>query len=236
MKEEFKKLFENYNKPLNNTIIFMIVVLFVYCYFGSFSFFEKYFSYVENFEYWKVIYHNLSAFVLFFALGMIFTKLQKQKLKEVGMGVGKWKVGLILCAIATLVVPLLGLSTTLDAEMSATYPMIDFNCEAWQLVLYFASYIMYYIGWEFLFRGMGIFNLEKGGVSPLSAILITTLISALIHTSIGGFGKPMIETLSAIPAGLIFGYITYVTKSIYYSLYMHILIGISTDVFIFLLV
>ena len=231
-------IFKPYNKVLNNSIIFMIIVLFLYCYFGSYSFFEKYFSNVNDYGYWKIIYHHLSAFVLFFVFGLIFSKfIIKNPLRETGLCFGNWKLGLILCAIATAVIPLLGLSTVLDEGMKGTYPLIDFNkYSSWYYILgYFGSYLLYYIGWEFLFRGIGLFNLQKGGLSPLSAILITTLISALIHTSIAGFGKPMIETLSAIPAGLIFGYIAYLTKSIYYGLYMHILIGFSTDLFIYLL-
>ena len=74
---------------------------------------------------------------------------------------------------------------------------------------------------------------EKMGV--LTSILITTLISALIHTSIGAFGKPMLETLSAIPAGFIFGYIALKTDSIYYSFFVHALIGVLTDVMLFVL-
>ena len=131
---------------------------------------------------------------------------------------------------------IIALSTTIDNDMSSTYPLIDFHTYStwWQILVYFVSYVMYYIGWEYLFRGL----LLKGTidtVGPLGAILITTLISALIHTSIGGFGKPMIETLSAIPAGFIFGYISFKTESIYYTLYIHALIGILTDLFIFLI-
>ncbi len=234
-----KELFNNYNKHINNTLIFLIVVLFVYCYFGSFSFFEAHFSYLPDFDYWKIIFHHVCAFVLFFVLGLIFVKfVNKTPLKEVGFKLGNWKLGLILCAIATAVVPLLALSTVLDAGMTETYPLIDFNTYGqWYYILgYFLSYLLYYIGWEFLFRGVGLFELEKGGLSPLSAILITTLVSALIHTSIAGFGKPMVETLSAIPAGLIFGIVAYKTKSIFYGLYMHMLVGFLTDVFIFLIV
>lgn len=234
-----KELFKSYNKHLNNTIIFLTIVLFVYCYFGSFSFFEANFSYINNFAYWKIIYHHVCAFVLFFGLGLIFVKfVNKTPLKEIGFRLGNWKLGLILCAIATAVVPLLALSTVLDSGMASTYPLINFNDYGkWYYILvYFLSYLLYYVGWEFLFRGIGLFEMQKGGLSPLSAILFTTILSALIHTSIAGFGKPMVETLSAIPAGLIFGVIAVKTKSIFYGLYMHMLVGFLTDVFIFLLV
>ena len=85
-----------------------------------------------------------------------------------------------------------------------------------------------------MFRGIALHG-TKDKSSILGAILLTTLISSLIHTSIAGFGKPLIETLSAIPAGLIFGYISYKTESIYYSLYLHALIGFLTDIFIFII-
>ena len=68
----------------------------------------------------------------------------------------------------------------------------------------------------------------------VAAILFTTMISALIHTSIASMGKPMIETLSAIPAGIIFGYIAYKTRSMIPPLIIHTLIGFSTDFFNFI--
>ena len=237
IKQEINNLKTNSKKKFNLSIIFTILILFIYCYFGSFSFFEKTFPQTQDLHFWKIIYHNLMAFVLFFVFGTIYNKfILKETLKSSNLQKGNTKLGLIIIGIATLIVPLIALSTNLDAEMSSTYPLIDFNTyfEWWQILLYFASYIMYYIGWEYLFRGL----LLKGSlehIGPLGAILVTTLISALIHTSIGGFGKPMLETLSAIPAGLIFGYIAYRTDSIYYTIYVHALIGILTDIFIFLI-
>jgi len=227
-----------FNKNVHGGLIFATIIIFIYCYFGSFSFFNKHFSNVANSEYWSVIYHNVSAFVLFFVVGIIFMKfVLKQNLADFGMKKGEWKLGLILVGIATIIIPLLTLTTPLDSDMASTYPMIDFQSQsAGFLVLYFVSYILYYIGWEFLFRGILLLNLEKGGLNPLTVILISTIVSALIHTCIADFGKPMVETLSAIGAGVIFGFITWRTKSLYYSLYMHILTGICTDMFIFLLV
>jgi len=237
VKSELKAL-GPWNKNVHGGLIFATVIIFIYCYFGSFSFFNKNFSGVGDCAYWSVIYHNVMAFVLFFGLGSIFIKfVLKQKLTEMGLGKGKWRLGLILLGIATIIVPLLALSTVLDSDMVATYPMINFSAYGGgYIALYFLSYILYYVGWEFLFRGILLLNLEKGGINPLTAILISTIVSALIHTCIADFGKPMIETLSAIGAGAIFGFIAWRTKSIYYSLYMHALIGICTDVFIFLLV
>ena len=237
-KNEINNLKENSNKNLILSLVFATVVLFLYCYFGSYSFFEKVFPNLENVEFYKIIYHNLMAFVLFFGLGTLFVKfVMKQKLSEFGLGLKNKKFFLIAGAISLVVFPLLGMSTVLDPEMVSTYPLVDFVVygQWYNILLYFVSYLLYYVGWEFLFRGILFFgSKEKCGV--LGAILLTTLISALIHTSIAGFGKPMIETLSAIPAGLIFGYFAHKTDSIYLSLLCHVLIGFFTDIFIFVLI
>lgn len=238
IKNEINYLKQDSNKNFALALIFACVILFVYCYFGSFSFFEKTFTGINDLDYWKIIYHNSMSFVLFFGFGVLYTKLvMREKLSNFGLRPGNFKLGFKLCLIALPICALCGLSCVLDKGMSSTYPLVDLKTYSawWQIALYFLSYLLYYIGWEYLFRGLlGFASKEKCGV--LCAILVTTLISALIHTSIAGFGKPMIETLSAIPAGLIFGYITLKTDSINYSLTIHFMVGIFTDIFIFLLV
>jgi len=237
IKEEINSLKENTNKKFNLSIIFLTIILFIYCYFGTFSFFEKTFK-LENIDYWKIIYHNFMAFILFFLIGLIYTKFCfKENIKSFGLKIGNGKLGLQIIGLATLIVPICALTTVLDKDMISTYPLIDFNTYSswWMIALYFTSYIAYYIGWEYLFRGIALQG-TKDKIGIFGAILFTTMISSLIHTSIGAFGKPLIETLSAIPAGLIFGYISTKTDSIYYSLYTHALVGILTDIFIFFII
>lgn len=238
IKNEINQLKFGNDKNFSLALVFGCIILFAYCYFGSFSFFETAFAGVADAGYWKIIYHNIMAFILFFVIGIIFTKLiMKQHLSEFGLGKTQNNIALKLCLIALPVAILCGLSTTLDSQMTSTYPLIDFSLygEWYYIVLYFISYFLYYVGWEYLFRGILFFGSEQK-CGAMGAILLTTLVSALIHTSIGGFGKPMIETLSAIPAGLIFGYFAYKTRSIWPSLFVHALVGFSTDIFIFLLV
>ena len=237
IKKEYNDVCANSNKAFNLALVFATVVLFVYCYFGSFSFFEKTFSNAKDLHYWKIIYHNCMSFVLFFCLGVLYTKFViKEPLKNYGLKLENKKLASILIAIALPITALCGLSTVLDKGMTSTYPLVNLaTYGSWYHVLmYFASYFLYYVGWEYLFRGL-LLNTTKNALNPLAAILLTTLVSALIHTSIGGFGKPMVETLSAIPAGLIFGYIAHKTKSIYPTLLIHFFVGLFTDIFIFFL-
>lgn len=235
VKEELHNVVSGEDKTMPLALIFAIFIIFIYCYFGSSSFFEITFTSVENVSYYKIIYHNCMSFVLFFCLGILYVKfIMKKSLKEFGLGLGNRKLGGYLILIATIVVPLICFSVLLSPDMINTYPLVDLkvNNAWWQWILYLGSYILYYFGWEFLFRGIMLFG-TKQRFGLLGAILVTTLISALIHTSIAGFGKPMIETLSAVFAGFIFAFITNKTNSIYYSLYIHALVGICTDLYIF---
>lgn len=235
IKEEYAVINRNSDINLNLSLLFACIILFVYCYFGSFSFFEKTFENIPDLGYWKIIYHNCMSLVLFFCFGLIFTKfILKKSPKDFGLAFNQKKLSIILILIAVPVSALCGLSCVSDEQMTATYPLVDLNkYGTWYFVLgYFISYFLYYVGWEYLFRGL-LLNASKEKMGIVGAILFTTLISALIHTSIGAFGKPMIETLSAIPAGIIFGYIAYKTKSIYPTLVIHFLIGLFTDLFIF---
>lgn len=236
IKNEWQGINNNSDKLFNLSLIFACIILFVYCYFGSFSFFEKTFV-IDNLSYWKIIYHNCMSFVLFFIVGILFTKLiLKKSPLQMGLGTGNKKLGAILVLIALPICALCGLSCVLDSGMVNTYPLVDLNVYGkWYFVLgYFVSYLLYYIGWEYLFRGL-LLNASKQKLGIVGAILLTTIISALIHTSIAGFGKPMIETLSALPAGLIFGYIAHKTKSIYPTILIHFFVGFFTDMFIFLI-
>lgn len=229
-----KEIYKKGDKEVFKGLLFMTVILAIYCYFGIHSFFSKTFSNVENLSYWKYIYHHFTAFILFFVFGIIYIKLvMKKKLRDFGLGVGNWRLGLKLSLLTFPIFVISGLTCIFDQQMSSTYPLarsVIGNFDGFA-VLYYLSYLFYYIGWEFLFRGIGIFSFTKKH-QALTSIVVSTMISALIHATISGFGKPMVETFSAIVAGFIFGFTAYKTKSIWYSLLMHVTVGFATDLFI----
>lgn len=236
-KDEIVRLWNNSDKKAVKGVLFITVILAVYFYFGIQDFFAKTFPNTENLDYWKYIYHNFMPLVLFFALGILFVKfVLKADIKDFGLGLGDIKAGLKICLILTPVMILAGLTAVWDKGMSSTYPLARYviNAPAGFVALYYVSYTAYYVGWEFLFRGIGIFSFKKD--NALVAIAVSTMISALIHSSIAGFGKPMAETLSAIPAGIVFGYTAYKTRSVWYSFYLHVLVGFSTDFLITLFI
>jgi len=228
-----KKIISGPDKNAALSVLFVTIVLLLYFYFGIQDFFAKSFPSVDNIDYWKYIYHNFIPLFLFFILGIIFIKfVLKAKLKDYGLGLGDRRAGFKLLTFAAPILILAGFTTVWDSGMNQMYPLAREVIYApfGFVFLYYLSYIAYYIGWEFLFRGLLVFSLEKRG--PLLAIMVSTMISALIHSSIAGFGKPFAETASAIIAGVAFGYTAYRTRSIWYSFFMHAIVGFSTDLFI----
>ena len=89
-----------------------------------------------------------------------------------------------------------------------------------------AFYLLYYLGWEFYFRGFMLFSLERR-YDALLAVLVQTIPSAIVH-----IGKPAAESFAAILAGLAFGYLSWRTRSILYPLVLHAVVGIATDCFV----
>jgi len=231
---ESKALWNKSEKKAVIGIMFMTMVIALYFYFGIQDFFVKMFPNTNHIGYYKYLYHNFAPALFFFVPSVILVKFVfKQPLKEYGFTLGDYKLGLKICAIGIPLLVLSGLFVSLtDTDMNTLYPLARdvIGGSFGVIALYYLSYIVYYISWEFLFRGVGYFSTEKLGV--FVAVAITTMISALIHSSIAGFGKPFSETFSAIFAGVIFGLIAYKTRSMLYPLILHMTVGFSTDFFI----
>jgi membrane protease YdiL (CAAX protease family) len=114
--------------------------------------------------------------------------------------------------------------------------------------LHFAAYaLLYYLPWEFFFRGFLLFPLAleaersllshnttaDGGKIVTSAVaalvFFQTIPSTMLH-----FGHPLSELLGAIPAGIAFGLLAWKTKSIIPGFILHAALGFGTDLFIVL--
>jgi membrane protease YdiL (CAAX protease family) len=116
------------------------------------------------------------------------------------------------------------------------------------LAHYCAYFFLYYLPWEFFFRGFlllpfalaaeKIVALEAGkdegrkmaGAMVLAAlVLFQTIPSTLLH-----FGHPLSELAVAVIAGIAFGLLAWRTRSIVPGLLLHAAIGLGTDGYIVL--
>lgn len=169
-------------------------------------------------------------FVLVFLIPLLLVKFRfKAPLKNFGFSLGDKKFGFrfVLIVIPFIVAPLIYIASRLP-DIRTEYPLVKILFQRHDLVIgYELAYIfLYYMAWEFYFRGFLLFGLrEKYG--DMAAIMIQTISSCLIH-----LGKPESEIIGAIVVGILFGVIALRTRSFWYVFLIHAAIGVLTDLFI----
>ena len=175
------------------------------------------------------IYFFLCSVLLLMLLPFVLIKyFLKEKISDYGLKKGDFKFGMTsFLILAPLIALVLLLPSSRMPEFRAEYPLFALAGKAFSLVLlYELLYGLYYISWEFFFRGYLLFGL-KDIFGEWNAIMIQTLPSVLMH-----IGKPVGETLASVAAGILFGKLALRGKSIYYVFLLHWFIGMALDLFI----
>ncbi len=208
------------------------VLLTLYRYHGYPEYFYNYFPQYENTtngDIYARIWQFSVFFFLMFVLPVLYIKfVMKRPLKDFGWGLGDIKWGSKwLITIPFVVVPLIYISSKMP-DVRAEYPLAkSLLTDQSHLFVYELLYILlYYVAWEFFFRGFLLFGLkEKFGA--FNAVLIQTISSCLVHID-----KPEGEIIGSIFIGILFGLIALRSRSIWYVFLLHISIGVLTDIFI----
>lgn len=116
-----------------------------------------------------------------------------------------------------------------DPAVAARYP-INESVRNWPRAsvfgLHACTYIVFYLGWEFHFRGFLQFGLRES-MGEANALLVQVLASTLLH-----IGTPTSEVYSAIIAGILWGLLAFRTRSLLSGFLQHCLLGITLDWFI----
>ncbi len=144
--------------------------------------------------------------------------------RELGLGLGNVKLGLIILAISTPFAVLGGYVGAQDDAIRQAYPL-DPNLTLGMLVFgaHAVMYLLYYAGFDFFFRGFLLFGLLPR-FGPLASNVFQAGLATLVHV-----GKPTTELVAAFPASLLFGYITLRTGSIWYAVIGHWVVGVTMD-------
>lgn len=177
-------------------------------------------------------------FVLLFVIPVVFILFSfsqpSEILESLGLRFGDLKLGaLIILGGIPISVVLIFISTK-NPALKEQYPFSKNACQnPHRLFFYELSYlIFYYTAWEFTFRGAFLFSLiELMGDNPsgvMAAISIQSIVATVYH-----LGHPHIEIIGALIGSFIFGIIAYATGSILYTIFLHALIGILNDTFIY---
>jgi membrane protease YdiL (CAAX protease family) len=205
-------------------------------------------------SYW---FRFILSFLLLGLVPAIMALSFREKPRDLGL---RLKVPLLRKPWFWLLLPaaaLVGALGAASSDLGSYYPysrdMIGRVRESGMLPFFghFAAYFfLYYLPWEFFFRGFLLFpfalaaerafGAAAGGPGAAAAseartatiaalVLFQTIPSTMLH-----FGHPLTELASAVVAGLLFGALAWKTRSIVPGLLLHASIGFGTDLFIVL--
>ena len=107
----------------------------------------------------------------------------------------------------------------------ATYPFFEPlpNEPLWpRFWIWEVAYFLQFVGLEFFFRGFLLHGIRRR--FGAYAIFVMMVPYCMIH-----FGKPMPETFAAIVAGIILGFMSLKTRSIWLGAALHISVALTMD-------
>ncbi len=146
-------------------------------------------------------------------------------LEAFGWTLGRAGRGLTLTFVLLPLAALFGYIGSRDELMRAMYPLAKAACaDARTFASYELSYFfLYYVPWEFVFRG-ALFLPLVPAVGLVPALIVQTVLATLLH-----YGHPWPEVLLAALTGPPLGLVAYATGSFLYPLVIHATAGIVLD-------
>ena len=132
----------------------------------------------------------------------------------------------LLAAFLAIMLPLVYLMSSTES-FAAKYPFLQiYDSEPYlgmTLLIWELIYFVQFFGLEFFFRGFLVHSLKP--TLGIYSIFAMTVPYTMIH-----FGKPPAETISAIAAGVLLGWLSYRNGNIWMGVLLHWTVAFSMDV------
>ena len=145
------------------------------------------------------------------ALLLIFRRTPR----EIGLGAGDWKLAL---GIAVVYVPIVMVGTwflSASSDFQLQYPHYHPAATDWGIFLiYEALFLLYWIGWEYLWRGFMLFGTAH--TFGLYAIFIQAVPFTALHLS-----KPLPEAALSLVGGVALGALVWRCRSFWIAVPIH---------------
>lgn len=218
------------------SLCFSIAILWCVIAFGSYYFLSKNNALINQFgSLFKIPDPQEAQVLLQRMLGLLFlgvfsvliiSFLPDRGLQEYGLG---FKFNTLPPWWSWLLVPLiliLGYFTARTPGNLEQYPQI--RAKTWTpgtLVVSSLTWILFLIGYEFLFRGFVLYA-SLDFIEPVPAIALNTAVYAFAH-----FYKGPGESFGAIPVGILFCYLTLLTGNIWTAVILHSVMALSNEWF-----
>jgi membrane protease YdiL (CAAX protease family) len=174
----------------------------------------------------KHLWSHLVCLVLLAIVPTIFVWLtDRMTLRELGLGIrgARREFGIVLVLFVLFVPVIYVISTT--ASFQKTYPRLKATeTDAWLFWIFHATYLIKWASWEYFFRGFLLFSFKKD--FGTRAVLISTIPFTLMH-----YGKPDLETMSAVLAGLILCWLALRARSIWPGVAIHAAVAATMELF-----
>lgn len=176
---------------------------------------------ITQLTYWVVV---LSVFYLLIPV-LAVKLIYKENLTDYGFNIkGALKKYKIYVYFFLFMLPLV-FAVSFSSSFQSKYPFYDLainenlypNFILWQIL-----YFIQFIGVEFFFRGFMVHGAKKG--IGIYSVFVMTIPYCMIH-----FGKPMPETIAAIVAGIVLGFLSLKSKSIWLGIAIHYSVAITMD-------
>ena len=139
----------------------------------------------------------------------------RRKLTEIGLGLGDWKPALLVFSIYVPIV-LIGTWVLSDGRsFQLEYPHYRGAVDSWSVfMIYHALFLLYWIGWEYLWRGFMLFGTAH--TFGLHAIFIQAVPYALLHMN-----KPTSELFLSLLGGIALGAVVWRCRSFWIAVPIH---------------
>ena len=170
-------------------------------------------------------YWYACCFLMLMVVPLIVVALNpNDRVADYGLGLGNWKLGFSLSGVFIVIMLIvLWVFFAKIPEVQEYYPLFNRATKSWELFLYYElMYALYFVAWEFMFRGYMTFGLEK--VIGKWAIFVQAMPFMILH-----FGKPSLEALSSIFGGMLLGWLALRTRSFWYGVFIHATMACALD-------
>lgn len=176
------------------------------------------------FEFSGFLYWGAWRFFAYFVVPAIVVRWGfKASFNDFGLGTSGFREHLWIYAVAFVPVCVAVMAVSFTREFSTFYPFYKlthrsgFDWLAWELV-----YALQFFSLEFFFRGF-LLNVLRPHMGS-AAIFAMVVPYCMIH-----FGKPWLECMGAIPAGIVLGTLAMKTRSIWSGFLIHVSVALTMD-------
>jgi len=144
---------------------------------------------------------------------------------EYGLGLGRTFYSLVWILGLGIIIITINFFNARKPDSLEMYPQI--RTKRWTNQIFFLNaitWIGYLFAYEFLFRGILLFDTLSIGLIP--AIVLNAAIYSLAHIP-----KGIKETIGSIPLGALLSYLTFESGTIWIAFFVHITLALSNDIF-----